>query len=57
MSLFLLATFYFGLITPLAFLFRLMGRDAMHREFDRDAESYWISHRQPDNFDRYFDQF
>ena len=57
MSFFLLATFYFGLITPLAFLFRLMGRDAMHREFDRDAESYWISHRQPDNFDRYFDQF
>ena len=53
----LLAAFYFGIITPLAVLFRLIGRDPLHRTFDRDATSYWISHRQPDNLDRYFDQF
>jgi hypothetical protein len=56
-SFFLLAAFYFGIITPLAIIFRLTGRDSLHRKFDRDVESYWISHRQLDNFDRYFDQF
>jgi len=56
-SFLLLATFYFGIITPLALIFRLISRDALCRKFDRGVESYWISHRQPDNLDRYFDQF
>jgi len=56
-SFLLLATFYFGLITPLALIFRLISRDALRRKFDRDLESYWISHRQPDTIGRYFDQF
>ncbi len=54
---FLLATFYFGIITPIGLIFHLIGRDPLHRKFDRDAGSYWISHRQTDDLDRYFDQF
>jgi len=57
MSFLLLAIFYFGILTPLALLFRLIGRDTLHRKFDPDAESYWITHRQPDNLDRYYNQF
>ncbi len=53
----LLAAFYFGIITPLAVIFRLIGRDPLHRTFERDAGSYWIAHRKTDNPDRYFDQF
>ena len=56
-SFLLLAIFYFGILTPLALMFRLIGRDTLHRKFDRDAESYWITHRQPDNLDRYYNQF
>jgi hypothetical protein len=56
-SFLLLAAFYFGILTPLALLFRLTGRDPLHRQFDRDAESYWIAHRKPDNLDRYYNQF
>ena len=56
-SFLLLAIFYFGILTPLALLFRLIGRDTLHRKFDPDAESYWIMHRQPDNLDRYYNQF
>jgi hypothetical protein len=56
-SFLLLATFYFGILTPLAVVFRLIGRDALKRRFDADAESYWITHRHPDDLDRYFNQF
>ncbi|HEC03442.1 MAG TPA: hypothetical protein ENI81_07890 [Phycisphaerales bacterium] len=56
-SFLLLATFYFGILTPLAVVFRLIGRDALNRRFDADADSYWVTHRQGDDLDRYFNQF
>jgi len=56
-SFLLLATFYFGILTPLAIVFKLIGRDALKRRFDADADSYWITHRQPGDLDRYFNQF
>ena len=55
-SFLLLAIFYFGILTPLALIFRLIGRDTLHRKFDPDADSYWITHRQPDHLDRYYNQ-
>jgi hypothetical protein len=33
---------YFGLFTPIALVFRLVGRDTMKRKFEPEAESYWI---------------
>ena len=57
MSFLLLAFFYFGILTPLACIFHLIGRDPLHRKCDSEAESYWITHRKPDNLDRYYHQF
>ena len=56
-SFLLLAIFFFGILTPLAIVLRLIGRDLLGRKFDPDIGSYWITHRQPDNLDRYFNQF
>ena len=56
-SFLLLAIFFFGILTPLAVIFRFIGRDPLQRTFDRDTDSYWTTHQQPDNLDRYYNQF
>jgi hypothetical protein len=55
-SFILLAAFYFLLLTPIALVFRLMGRDPLHRKFDSAADSYWISRKPTASLDRYFHQ-
>ena len=52
----LLAAFYFLLLTPIALVFRLVGRDSLHRRFDRAAASYWIPRKTATSLDRYFHQ-
>jgi hypothetical protein len=49
--------FFFGVITPVALVFRLLGRDALHRQWDRQARSYWVPCSRPDSVKRYFRQF
>lgn len=49
--------FYFGIITPLALFFRLLGRDALHRRWDPKCDSYWVEHPRNDSVERYFKQF
>lgn len=56
-SLVLLGVVYFGLITPLGLIFRLIGRDVMRRRFDPKARTYWIPHQQTTKAERYFQQF
>lgn len=53
----LLAAFYFLLLTPIALVFRLIGRDTLHRKFDPTAGSYWVPHESSDDMERYFHQF
>jgi hypothetical protein len=53
----LLTVFYILLITPMALLFRVMGRDPLQRKFEADAGSYWVPRRPPDSVGRYFRQF
>ncbi|HSW01790.1 MAG TPA: SxtJ family membrane protein [Sedimentisphaerales bacterium] len=53
----LLGAFYFLLLTPLALVFRLIGRDAMRRTYDPQAPSYWIAHAPAENMERYLRQF
>lgn len=53
----LLAGFYFLLLTPLALLFRLIGRDAMRRKWEPRADSYWTTHEQTQTMERYLHQF
>ncbi len=38
----LLTIFFFLVVTPVALVFRLIGKDPLHRKLDREAESYWI---------------
>jgi hypothetical protein len=55
-SLVMLAAFYFLLLTPVGLLFRLIGRDPLHRAFDRKADSYWVPRGPPPSEERYFHQ-
>lgn len=52
-----LTIIFFGLFTIVALLFRLIGRDAMTRRFEPDAQSYWVPRRPVDSKKRYFRQF
>jgi len=38
----LLTLVFFLGVTPTGLLMRLSGRDPLHRNFDRNADSYWI---------------
>ena len=49
--------FYFLIITPVGLVFKLAGKDPLHRNFDHDAKSYWQKRQSPDKIDRYFHQF
>ncbi len=48
---------FFGMLTPLALIFRLIGRDVLHRRFDQSAKSYWGDWRPAKDLRRYFRQF
>jgi hypothetical protein len=56
-SMILLTAFYFLLLMPLGFIFRILGRDPLCRRFDPDAKSYWLTRQEPDSLDRYFHQY
>jgi hypothetical protein len=52
----LLLIVYFGVFTPVAILFRLIGRDALRRRFEPAAPSYWTLKQQPVDVQQYFRQ-
>jgi len=56
-SVLLLAITYYGVVTPIGLLMRLLGRDRLKRRFDGATGSYWIE-RDPGPVDprRYFRQ-
>jgi hypothetical protein len=53
----LMAIIYFGVITPIALIMWLWGRDPLNRRPDRQAESYWTPRQQDVDPARYFRQF
>ncbi len=53
----MLAVIFFGLFTPIGFLFRLLGRDPLHRTRRPELESYWVPKPTPTDLRRYFKQF
>ena len=55
-SLILLGLVYFGILTPIALVMRLLGRDRMMRRFDADASSYWSAREGDSSHSRYFRQ-
>ena len=56
-SFLLMATFYFLVLTPVGLVFRLFGRDVLARKFRIDTPTYWTSHTQSSDPERYFHQF
>ncbi|HEV3163749.1 MAG TPA: SxtJ family membrane protein [Isosphaeraceae bacterium] len=48
---------YYIIFTPVALLFRLLGRDPLKRTFDREASSYWEPYNPSRGLDRYLRQF
>ena len=53
----LMAAIYYVVITPIALILRMMGRDPLHRAFDRSAKTYWVPHERTDDIGRYFRQY
>jgi hypothetical protein len=52
-----LAVVFFGMITPIGILFRLLGRDPLARKPQPDRSSYWTEKPMPSDPRRYFRQF
>ena len=48
---------YFVLFTSVAVFFRLVGRDALQRRFDKEAQTYWIKRAAMPSPKDYFNQF
>lgn len=48
---------FYGLITPVGLVFRLIGKDPMNRRFEPNAVSYWTDPRPRRGKDSYFRQF
>ncbi len=53
----LLGITYYLVVTPIGLVFRLLGRDPLHRRFNPEAKTYWIPRRPPASAGRYFRQF
>ena len=45
----LVGAIFYLMVTPVALLFKLIGRDSMNRKLDRSAKSYWhVREEHPD---------
>lgn len=51
-----IAAIYFLVFTPMALLFKLIGRDALQRKLEPDAVTYWQAKRQASGPASYFRQ-
>jgi hypothetical protein len=56
-SQFILALMFYRLFTPIGLVFRLLGRDALHRVRQPGLDSYWSPKATPADPRRYFKQF
>ena len=53
----IMAVFYYAIITPIALLFKVLGRDLLCRKYDPQADSYWIAYKRKRSNKDYFHQF
>ena len=57
LSMVMMLVVYYGIFTPIGLVFRLIGRDSLHRRFDPQSETYWVSRHTVTDVRRYFRQF
>ena len=48
---------FYGVITPVGLILRLVGKDLLKRRFDPDATTYWVSPQERRSKKDYFKQF
>jgi hypothetical protein len=53
---FFLALLFFGLLTPVAFVLRLLKKDPLRREINTTTKSYWLAVDATDPASRMFEQ-
>ena len=53
----MMALFYYGIITPVALLFRLLNRDPLCRRYEPNADTYWLQCKKKRPAKDYFRQF
>jgi hypothetical protein len=53
----LLVVIFYGLFTPIGLIFKLLGRDPLHRARRPELKSYWEPKPTPVDLRRYFRQF
>lgn len=53
----MLLLMYWGLFVPIGLIFRLIGRDALHRARRTGVESYWVPKPAPADVKNYIKQF
>ena len=53
----MLLVLFFGLITPVALLFRLKGRDVLRRKPGGGQTTFWMNKETPQDLRRYFRQY
>jgi len=56
-SFLILSGLFYLLFTPVSIVFRLLGRDALQRKFDAQADSYWVPCERQKGKSGYFRQF
>lgn len=47
---------YFGVFLPFGLIFRVIGRDALQLQLDREKQSYWEAKKQPTDIASYYRQ-
>ena len=57
LSYIIMLVIYFGMITPMALIFRMIGKDPLQREFLPDAQTYWEEPGPAHPRESYFKQF
>ena len=53
----IMGTLFFLIIGPIAVLFRVFGRDPMHRDYDESAPTYWQAAKPARDKESYFHQY
>ena len=53
----MMALFYYGIISPIALLFRLINRDPLCRKYEPNTDTYWIQCKKKRPAKDYFRQF
>ena len=53
----IMGTLFFLVIGPIAVVFRLLGRDPMHRAYDPSTATYWQTAKPPRDKESYFHQY